>query len=90
MAPTTFYAKASRLRARRQEVSKKLAHPSHPVYDDGKGGGVQWWVKRCKSNRVCTQVARMGADADTLEEFWMKYGHPELLDRESSFRFFLD
>ena len=30
-------------------VSKNLAHPLHPVYDDGKGGGVQWWVKRCKS-----------------------------------------
>ena len=38
--------------------------------------------------RVCTQVARMGADADTLEEFWMKYGHPELLNCESLFRFF--
>ena len=30
-------------------VSKNLAHPLHPVYDDGKGGGYQWWVKRCKS-----------------------------------------
>ena len=30
----------------------------------------------------------MGADAETLEEFWMKYGRPELLDRESLFRFF--
>ena len=69
-------------------VSKNLAHPLHPVYDDGKGGGIQWWVKRCKSTCVCTQVARMGADAETLEEFWMKYGHPELLDRESLFPFF--
>ena len=40
------------------------------------------------SNFVRTQVARMGADAETLEEFWMKYGHPELLDCESLFRFF--
>ena len=24
-------------------VSKKLAHPLHPVYDDGKGGGWKWW-----------------------------------------------
>ena len=69
-------------------VSKNLAHPLHPVYDDGKGGGVQWWVKQCKSTCVRTQVARMGADAETSEEFWMKYGHPELLDYESLFQFF--
>ena len=25
-------------------VSKNLAHPLHPVYDDGKGGGWNWWV----------------------------------------------
>ena len=24
-------------------VSKNLAHPLHPVNDDGKGGGCQWW-----------------------------------------------
>ena len=24
-------------------VSKNLAHPLHPVHDDGKGGGWQWW-----------------------------------------------
>ena len=23
-------------------VSKNLAHPVHPVYDDGKGGGCKW------------------------------------------------
>ena len=23
-------------------MSKKLAHPLHPVYDDGKGGGWKW------------------------------------------------
>ena len=22
---------------------KNLAHPLHPVYDDGKGGGWKWW-----------------------------------------------
>ena len=71
-------------------MSKNLAHPVYPVYDDGKGGGVQWWVKWCKSNYVCTQVARIGADAGTFEEFWTKYGHPELLDNESLFLFFLD
>ena len=32
----------------------------------------------------------MGADAETLEEFGMKYWHPELLNCESLFRFFLD
>ena len=26
-------------------VSKNLAHLLHPVYENGKGGGVQWWVK---------------------------------------------
>ena len=24
-------------------VSKNVAHPLHPVYDDGKGGGWKWW-----------------------------------------------
>jgi hypothetical protein len=24
-------------------VSKNLAHPLHPVHDDGKGGGWKWW-----------------------------------------------
>ena len=24
-------------------VSKNLAHPLRPVYDDGKGGGWKWW-----------------------------------------------
>ena len=24
-------------------VSKNLAHPLHPIYDDGKGGGWKWW-----------------------------------------------
>ena len=71
-------------------VSKNLAHPLHPVYDDGKGGGVQWWVKWCTSSCVRTQVVWISADAKTLEEFWMKYGHPELLDHESLFQFFLD
>ena len=25
-------------------VSKNLAHPLHPVHDEGKGGGWRWWV----------------------------------------------
>ena len=24
-------------------VSKNLAHPLHPVYDNDKGGGWKWW-----------------------------------------------
>ena len=24
-------------------VSKNVAHPLHPDYDDGKGGGWKWW-----------------------------------------------
>ena len=24
-------------------VSMNLAHPLHPAYDDGKGGGWKWW-----------------------------------------------
>ena len=39
---------------------------------------VQWLVKQCKSRCVRTQVARIAADAETLENFRMKYGHPEL------------
>ena len=27
-------------------VSKNLAHPLHPVYDDGKGGDWKWWECR--------------------------------------------
>ena len=27
-------------------MSKNLAHPLHPVYDDGKGGGWKWWECR--------------------------------------------
>ena len=69
-------------------VSKNSAHPLHPVYNDGNNGGVQWWEKRCNSTSVRSQVAWMGADAYTMEEFWMKYGHPQLLDREALFRFF--
>ena len=36
---------------------------------------------------VCTQVAYMGAGADTIQEFWMKYGNPHLLNREAMYRF---
>ena len=25
------------------DVSKNLAHPLHPIHDDGKGGGWKWW-----------------------------------------------
>ena len=35
-----------------------------------------------------TQIEWMGADAATMEEFWLKYGHLHLLDRESMFHFF--
>ena len=45
-------------------------------------------MKRCKSTSLRIQTARMGADAYTMEEFWMKYGHPEFLDWESMYRFF--
>ena len=43
---------------------------------------------RCKSTFVRTQVAWMGTKAYTMEEFWMKYGHHKLFDREALFRFF--
>ena len=69
-------------------VPKNLALPLHPVYNDGNTVGVQWWEKRCDSTSVHTQVAWMGAHAYSMEEFWMKYGHPQLLDREALFRFF--
>ena len=47
---------------------ENLAHPLHPVYDDGNNGGVHWWEKCCNSTSVRTQVAWMGADAYTMEE----------------------
>ena len=30
----------------------------------------------------------MGIDAHSAEEFWLKYGHDDLLPREHLFRFF--
>ena len=50
-------------------VSKNLAHPLHPVYDDGNGGGGKWWewhfvllnshisaYTRCLAEKVCGLV----------------------------------
>ena len=50
-------------------VSKNLAHPLHPVYDHGKGGGWKWWewhfvllnshisaYTRCLTEKVCGLV----------------------------------
>ena len=56
------------------------------MYDDGKGGDIKWWEQRCESTFVRILVAQMGADATALEEFQLKYGHSELLDREDFFR----
>ena len=68
-------------------VNGKMAHPLHPKYGNDEEG-VGWWLKRCKSTSLRIQTARMGADAYMMEEFWMKYGHPEFLDRESMYPFF--
>ena len=50
-------------------VSENLAHPLHPVYDDGKGGGWKWWewhfvllnshisaYTRCLAEKGCSLV----------------------------------
>ena len=50
-------------------MSKNPAHPLHPVYDDGKGGGWKWWechfvllnshisaYARCLAGKVCGPV----------------------------------
>ena len=48
-------------------VPKNLAHPLHPVHDDGKGGGCKWWdfvllnshisaYTRCLAEKVCGLV----------------------------------
>ena len=50
-------------------VSKNVAHPLQPFYDDGKGGGWKWWVShfvllnshisayaRCLAGKVCGPV----------------------------------
>ena len=53
-------------------VSKNLAHLLRPVYDDGKGGGIQWWVKRCRSTCVrfpsCTDGCRCRNIGGILDE----------------------
>ena len=54
-------------------VSKHMAHPLHPVYDDGKGGGWKWWelhfvllkshisaYVRCLAGKVCGLVRSTG------------------------------
>ena len=33
----------------RPSIPPELGMWAHPVYDNGKGGGVQWWVK-CKEH----------------------------------------
>ena len=32
-------------------VSRNLAHPLHPAYDDGKGGGWKWWDTHTHTQR---------------------------------------
>ena len=60
------------------------AHPLDPQKD-----GVQWWIKRCGgSQSLRTQISYMGIDAYSAEEFWLKYGHTEILPREHLFRLF--
>ena len=61
-----------------------MAHPLHPDSE-----GVDWWVKKCKSNLLRTQVALIGCDAWTAEEWYMKYGDPEFLTRDELFYYFL-
>ena len=53
------------------------AHPLDPQKD-----GVEWWIKRCGGTRsLRTQIRYMGIDAHFAEEFWLKYGHDDLLPR---------
>ena len=60
------------------------AHPLDPQKD-----GVEWWIKRCGGSRsLRTQISYMGIDAYFAEDFWLKYGHDDLLPREHLFRFF--
>ena len=63
-------------------MPKNWAHPLHPVYNDGNNDGVQW-LEHCNNTYVRTQVAQMGADVYTMESFWMKLGHIQLLDWEA-------
>ena len=60
------------------------AQPLDPQKD-----GVEWWSKRCGGTRsLRTQISYMGTDAHSAEEFWLKYGHDDLLPCEDLFRFF--
>ena len=65
-------------------VSSRMAHLVHPETK----GAVQMWINRGQTNSLRLQVARMSADAATMEEFWLKYGHKERLPREDMYQFF--
>ena len=66
-------------------VYEGIAHVLHPERED-----VQWWINRCgrEGNVLRKQVARMGVDAVTAEEWYMKYGHEGHISREEMFRWF--
>ena len=65
-------------------VHNGMAHPLHPTLE-----GVDWWVKKCKSPSLRRQLAVMGCDAHTAEEWYIKYGDPELLTRDELFVYFV-
>ena len=61
----------------------KGPHPLDPTIE-----GVKWWSARCGSTALKQQISYMGIDAASAEEFWLKYGHDDILPREPLFRFF--
>ena len=64
-------------------IHNTMAHPLHPT-----SYGVKWWVERCRSNLLRTQMALIGCDAHTAEEWYIKYGGPDLPTQEELFLYF--
>ena len=55
-------------------------HPLNPA-----SANVALWEGMVDSRNRRTQIARMGVDAPTAEEFYQKYGHGPLLNRRAMF-----
>ena len=54
---------------------------------DPQGDDVEWWIRCCdESMSSRRQISCMGVDAYSAEEFWLKYGHNDILSSEHSFR----
>ena len=66
------------------KVYNKMAHPL-PVEQCN----IDNWIEMCGTPVLRKQIALMGCDAVTAEEWYQKYGHDTYLTREEMFIFFV-